>query len=139
MFQDLSTALLTDGYQVRFRAPGQSMSPTIRDGEAVLVAPVKVDEVRSGDILLYRCSERRSVIAHRVVGVEKGKNEARSFVLRGDASLTCDAPVEASQIIGRVVAVERDGRMIRLQGYRARVRRIFRSSAARVKQRLQYG
>jgi signal peptidase I len=133
MFQDLSTALLTDGYQVRFRAPGHSMSPTIRDGEMVLVAPVKGDEVRRGDILLYRCSERRRVIAHRVVCVEQGSRQTRSFILRGDSSVTCDAPVEASQILGRVTAVERDGRTIQLAGRRARMRRMMKRAGAQLK------
>ena len=133
MFQDLSTALLMDGYHVRFRAPGQSMSPTIRDGEVVLVAPVRAEEVRRGDIVLYRASERRCVIAHRVVCVERGKGQARSFILRGDASVTCDAPIEASQILGRVAAVERDGRTIRLVGRRARLRRKMKSAGAQFK------
>jgi signal peptidase I len=134
MFQDLSTALLTDGYHVRFRAPGRSMSPTIRDGEAVVVAPVKASEVRRGDIVLYRCE--RKLIAHRVVCVEKGSSRVRSFILRGDASVTADAAVAAEQILGRVVLVERDGRMISLLGRRAHVRRMFRRSAAQVKGKL---
>ena len=40
--------------------------------------------------------------------------DTRVFRLRGDASLSCDQPVEAEQILGRVVGVERNGRSIQL-------------------------
>jgi hypothetical protein len=35
--------------------------------------------------------------------------EALQFVLRGDASLSCDDPVKAGQILGKVVSIERNG------------------------------
>jgi hypothetical protein len=43
------------------------------------------------------------------------------FVLRGDASGTCDEPVEGAQILGKVVSVERDGSIIDLNSKRTRI------------------
>lgn len=134
MFQRLSTDLLESGYGVRFRPGGFSMYPTIRDGEAVTVEPVSAREVRRGDILLY-LSERR-VIAHRVVGISEGTNAKRVFTLRGDYLASCDLPVSAEQVLGRVISVERKGRWIKLGGRRAGIRSAINVRAARIRRGL---
>lgn len=130
-FQDLSAELLADGLMIRFRASGQSMSPSILDGEAITVAPVSVGDVRRGDILLYHNGRR--ILAHRVVRIASRRDTSPRLILRGDASVTEDAPIAAAQVLGRVVSVERDGRELTLVGRRARLRRILGKSAARLK------
>jgi signal peptidase I len=126
-FVDLVCDLLARGCGVRFRAKGGSMFPTFREGEAITVAPVKPGGVRLGDIVL--CRVGFSVIAHRVVRVKR-VGEGRVFITRGDASLTSDEPVEASAVLGRVVAVERGGRTVHLTGRQARLAGAVRSAAA---------
>jgi hypothetical protein len=118
MFLDVSTELLLSGYGIRFRPGGQSMTPTIRDGEAVTVEPVKAADVRRGEIILYRTE--RGLIAHRVVSIREAgaATGKRTFYLRGDASDGCDAPVSEEQIMGKIVAVERHGRKENLSGSR---------------------
>jgi hypothetical protein len=111
MFEELTGELLRDGYAVRFRPGGHSMHPTIRDGEHVTIAPVRANEIKRGDIILYQSP--RGPLAHRVMKME-GKLNARLFILRGDACTSCDAPVSASQVLGRAVSVERNGRALRL-------------------------
>jgi hypothetical protein len=44
----------------------------------------------------------------------KALNPQLIFILSGDASLTCDHPVEAQQILGKVISVEKRGRSINL-------------------------
>ena len=104
MFLELITELLQDGYKVNFSAPGHSMYPTIMANETIMVEPVDPGTVRLGDIILYRTNGR--LLAHRVIGIE---NEINDFVLRGDASLTCDEPVKSDQILGKVISIERNG------------------------------
>jgi phage repressor protein C with HTH and peptisase S24 domain len=99
--------LLGRGHVVRFQADGWSMHPTIRYGETIIVEPLGDSAVRTGDVLLYR--HLRSAIAHRLVRVT-----STELVLRGDAADSCDAPVSSDQLLGRVVAVERRGRTVRL-------------------------
>jgi len=89
------------------------MQPTIEDGELITVAPVGPGSVKRGDILLYQ--NERGVVAHRVVGVVKGTvtingGDSPPYLIRGDASVSCDPPVAREQVIGRVVAVQRAGR-----------------------------
>ena len=86
------------------------MYPSIREGELITVEPVVPSDVKLADIVLYR--SERGLIAHRVV--EIAARDARVFRLRGDASLSGDQPVEAHQILGRVIAVDRNHRSISL-------------------------
>ncbi len=127
---DLTAELLSRGTRVRFRPTGRSMYPSIREGELITVEPVVPSDVKLGDIILYR--SQRGVIAHRVIEVSRSQTESsafgaagfslrasssrdvRVFRLLGDASLSCDKPVEARQILGRVASVERGGRSVAL-------------------------
>ena len=128
---DLSTELLGRGKRVRFRAPGRSMYPTIRENEAITVEPVAPQDVKVGDIILYRSGE--SVVAHRVMRIERGKGDSQSFILREDTWGTLDEPVEAEQILGKVVSVERAGRNIDPYSTRAKVRLLIHTIGSRLK------
>jgi signal peptidase I len=131
---DLFTAVieeaLTTGTTVRFRAEGASMCPTIRNGEAISIAAVSPAEVVRGDVLLCRHDKR--VLAHRVVGVTT-HGAGRIFELRGDGKAGCDAPVGADDVVARVIAVRRHGRLVRLCGRAARLRHRARTAASRAK------
>jgi signal peptidase len=128
---DLSTELLGRGKRVRFRAPGRSMYPTIRENEAITVEPVTPQDVKVGDIILYRSG--KSVVAHRVMRIERGKGDTLRFILREDTWGTLDEPVEAEQILGRVVSVERAGRNIDPSSTRAKVRLLVHTVGSRLK------
>jgi len=117
-FGDLSGELLSLGFGVRFRAPGTSMHPTIRHGDLITVEPVAASKLKRGDIILYRL--QKSFVAHRLVNIEERNGCGLTFILRGDASTTCDAPVKPAQVLGKVVRVERGNR--RLDPYSRRVR-----------------
>jgi len=140
------------------------MHPTIKEGEIITVVPILSFDIKRGDILLYLAG--RKVIAHRVVGIKREKNDflthstshrsayssicastqspARSpaqpsklsshlILLRGDASPTCDEPVQAQQVLGKVVSVERQGRNIDLYSRKARMLYIAYSWASHLK------
>ena len=144
MFVDVSTELLRQGKSVRFRAPGHSMHPTIRDGEFITVAPVAPSDVKLGDILFYRANGK--VLAHRVVSVQKNNGYSRNqrstgnshhvFVLQGDASATSHDRVEPEQVLGKVVELERGHRRIDPYGRRVEMLRAARLLASRLKRRM---
>ena len=129
----LTTELLSQGTTVRFRPSGRSMYPSIREGELVTVEPVVASDVTLGDIVLYR--SERGLIAHRVVGSSPTQSSVLSphYCLQGDASLCCDQPVEAHQILGRVIGVERNGRSIALASRGAKLWHIARNLASGLK------
>ena len=133
-FLETSEQLLRAGISVRFRAGGQSMHPTIRDGETITVEPVAPGIIRCGDIVLYR--SRNGIIAHRVVRIER-RGAALVFTPRGDGMPASDAPIAAAEVLGRVVMVERDQRRIHLTGIKARWMRRMRRAATLLKARMK--
>ena len=121
-FGDLSADLLSLGLGVRFRAPGTSMHPTIRHGDLITVEPVEPSKMKRGDIIL--CRLQNGFIAHRLVNIEERNGCGLTFILRGDACTTCDAPVRPAQVLGKVVCLERDHRIIDPYSRRVRLWRI---------------
>jgi hypothetical protein len=89
------------------------MHPTIRDGEAIIAAPVSVAEVIRGDVVLCRRGGR--VLAHRVVAIAAARDGPR-FALRGDSQTSSRVVVGADDIVARIVAVRRHGRIVPLPG-----------------------
>jgi len=97
---------------LRFKAKGESMRPFIRDGDILEITPVNGEEIRLGDVIFYRVGERR-MIAHRVI--EKIiQNDKLIFLTKGDSNMGEGEKVYLEQVIGRVKAIERKGRKIRI-------------------------
>jgi signal peptidase I len=119
LLSDLSGELLNLGFGVRFRAPGTSMHPTIRHGDLITVEPVEPFELKRGDIILYRL--QGNFIAHRIFNIEEREGRSLTFILKGDASITCDAPVKSEQVLGKVVCLERDHRIIDPYSFKVRI------------------
>ncbi|MHB8499866.1 MAG: C25 family cysteine peptidase [Candidatus Acidiferrales bacterium] len=113
-FTAVCEALLQLGVKVRFRAHGRSMEPNILNDDAVIVAPARCNDLHRGDVVLAHGSDGFRV--HRVL--RKG-NEEGEIVTRGDAGQENDAV--ASSVLGRVIAIERCGRMISRAGASAAV------------------
>jgi hypothetical protein len=121
-FTSIAVDALARGLSVTFRAAGDSMRPTIRDGDAIQVAPVSAATLHVGDVLLCRCGSR--LLAHRLVAVTERADGERWLHLRGDAKGGCDAPIRDADVIGRVELVRRAGSTSRiaLRGMAARAR-----------------
>jgi signal peptidase I len=140
-FEKICTELLSEGKSVRFSAPGESMYPVILDGETLVVEPIVSPAVKVGDIILYKSEENliaHRVISIKKFTTRNTQppalspqssitqfsmtqssmtessalNTQYSLILRGDASYSYDEPVYADQILGKVIAIERNGRSI---------------------------
>jgi hypothetical protein len=150
LFPNLLSDLLANGHAVKFRAPGDSMYPTICDGDVITVVPIESDAITIGDIILY--GHTSGVVAHRVMRIIE-RSEARSrsaledsqnrsasetlrFILRGDAAIVFDDPVSADQVLGKVTLVERQGRRIDPYALKATICFHARRLAARLKRHL---
>ncbi len=83
------------------------MSPFIRNGDVVEVVRLK-GKINFGDIILYHSSCGSPVI-HRVIQRNK-----ESIITKGDSVCNSDQPIFSKQVLGRVVAVEKNGWFIRL-------------------------
>jgi hypothetical protein len=57
----------------------------------------------------------------------------RFFELRGDSKAASDALVSADAVVGRIVGVRRNGRLVHVCGRAARVRHSARAAASQIK------
>jgi signal peptidase I len=117
-FVELCDVLLAQGQVVRFTAEGWSMYPAIRDGEVVDLAPVDVQTIRRGDVLLCRLGP--GAVAHRVIGIDRTTRPI-GILLRGDAAFDSDAPLTEEDVLGQVIATTRSGVRRRLDTPTARL------------------
>jgi signal peptidase I len=130
------------------------MYPTICNGDLITVKPIKPSNICVGDIILYR--HENCVVAHRVINIKAPIKKPsqnlnyrpqpslslaqssvlspqHSFTLRGDAAIYYDDPVEAAQILGKVVSVDRNCRCIDPYGFRTKLHFKARRFASRLK------
>jgi hypothetical protein len=89
------------------------MTPTIDDGDILVVAPASAHEIEVADVVF--CQTRSRSMAHRALSVGEDAAGARRLTLCGDASLEIDRPVAAAEVRGRVTAVERAGRRVDME------------------------
>lgn len=99
--------LLRSGYAARFRAAGDSMYPTIADGDYVNVEPAGERPFSRGEVVLIDAP--RGLTAHRIVRVTAAAAGRRWVTTRGDNSLRNDPPITETAVLGRVTSVERVG------------------------------
>jgi hypothetical protein len=112
---DLAVRSLRRGTTLRLRARGGSMLPFLRDGDLLVIRPAPAGEVRIGDVICYEPAPG-GLCLHRVIAREK-----RGVVTRGDA-LAYVETVPDGAVLGLVTAVERRGRVRRLDTPAARRR-----------------
>ncbi len=94
--KEILTAVLATGNRFRFTAHGVSMSPFIRDGDTVELAPVQ--KIRLGDILLAEKNGR--LLLHRAVAIKKD-----TVLLKGDNLSTPDGWFRKKEIFAVAVKV----------------------------------
>jgi signal peptidase len=88
------------GYQISVSL-SSSMSPTFEHGSLILTRYIKPEEVREGDIIIYRDNtDVTTPTIHRVTMVNQAAG--LSFTTKGDANETNDpVPVPAEMVIGK--------------------------------------
>ena len=104
---DLMRAVLEKGRPFRYEARGESMVPTIRDGDAVTVSPLGVTSPKTGDIVAFAYPVTGGLRVHRIVRTGPG-----GYLLKGDNALAADGELPRDRILGIIVRVERGGRAL---------------------------
>jgi len=113
--EELAAEALRRGERLRIKARGGSMLPFFRDGDVALVTPTAESGIGVGDIVCYERPPGR-LFLHRVIACESDR-----FVAKGDA-LTFTDVIDRRHLLGKVVALERRGRLERLDSRAARWR-----------------
>lgn len=103
----LARAELLRGHWFRLRVAGSVMEPTIAAGDWITIESVIAAQLRVGDVVLL-CTSSQTAVVHRVIRFEK-RGSVTQVVTRGDASNRLDVSVPVSNVVGRVVRIERTG------------------------------
>jgi len=105
---DLIAELALVSGKVQLRVAGASMVPVLWPGDQITVRLSDSSKLGPDAIVVFRQSER--LVVHRVI-----RRMSDRIVTRGDARLCCDRPVKATEVLGRVESIRRNGRPVRMQ------------------------
>ena len=105
VIMELIEAVHEKGASFRFQARGYSMTPAIRDGDVITVAPLKNIKIGRGDVLAFRHPERPQLLVHRVL-----RKKEKCYFIKGDNCSDADGWIPAENILGIVTCVERQGK-----------------------------
>lgn len=93
---------------LRLTVTSDSMRPLLRSGDGVVVQPIDPYVLQPGDVIVAQRSGEW--ITHRLVAVDE-----RGWLMHGDNTRYGDEAASSSEIVGRVIAIERGAQTIDLQ------------------------
>ncbi len=110
--QEVIRQLLKEGLgknqRIRLHVTSKSMAPLLRPGDFVSIKQVDPTKLKRGDLLVLQ--REPDLVIHRLIMVDR---EGR-FHTKGDSLPCCDSPVTALEVLGKVVTIEHDQRVIDL-------------------------
>jgi len=104
LVRDLGFSLLDEGKNLKIKAGGYSMYPSIKPGTTIFIEPLKADnDPAPGEIIAWK--RESGFVVHRLVRLEKHGNDV-IFFTRGDSCRYEDKAVTRDQIAGKVIRTE---------------------------------
>lgn len=91
---------------------GDSMGPFLPSGSKVLICRAAPGRIVPGDLVVFEDEGR--MICHRVLR-RRPQGLSHAFLTKGDGWRTTDPWVRTHQVIGKVIAMSRGGRVVRLE------------------------
>lgn len=102
---------------------GRSMRGTFRNGDYLNVSPVRINNIKIGDIVVFESDfngkQKKKLIVHRVISII-----GNEITTRGDYNLFNDRDtLNADYFLGKVLSCERKGEKIEIaNGFKGRLR-----------------
>jgi signal peptidase I len=106
---ELAGEVLRSFGNLRFKATGCSMLPSVWPGDTLVIKRISPGRVRVGDVMLVGRDDR--LCAHRVISVAEGGGSSR-WITQGDANPAPDQPVSEDELLGRVNYLIRAGKLL---------------------------
>jgi phage repressor protein C with HTH and peptisase S24 domain len=104
---ELLSTLVDKGLSCKFQAKGHSMSPFIKDGDAITVSPKIGCSPRFGDVVAFIHPRTEKLFIHRVVWKRRD-----AYIVKGENTLESDGLIKKENILGVVTKVERKGKKV---------------------------
>lgn len=99
---ELIQAVHEKGASFRFKATGNSMTPSIQNQDIITVSPLAGAPPFPGEVVAFHHPENNKLVLHRVVKIKKN-----SFFIKADRQNVLDAEILLENIMGVVTRVER--------------------------------
>lgn len=99
-----------------FETRGFSMWPFLKEGEKLIIKKTKAQDLRIGDIILYRLDSQ--LVCHRLIRKDSEVRKGYLIYTRGDNGGKLEGPVASEAILGMAIAVIKNNRIISLSGWR---------------------
>jgi signal peptidase I len=94
---------------------GRSMQGTFRFGDHLMIESVPLNDIRPGDVVVYRRLNHKGVcqeLVHRVMCTR-----SKDLIVRGDRNACNDStPVTEEDLVGRVSHLNRNGKIYAVRG-----------------------
>jgi signal peptidase I len=105
---ELMSAILAKGRAFRFQARGWSMNPFIHNGDVIYVSSFQKKKPSVGEVVAYSQPTSEKLVVHRLV-----RRLGDKWLILGDNSIDAiGEQVPDSNLIGRVIRIERDGKKV---------------------------
>jgi signal peptidase I len=98
---------LTENSLLAVSVTGTSMFPILLSGDKVLVKRSSIEDLNAGDIIVWS-DESLKLVAHRILSMEVTSTQPL-ITTKGDLRVEPDPPVEIDRVLGKIVAVLREG------------------------------
>jgi hypothetical protein len=85
------------------------MTPLIRDGDLLTVAPIENAPLRLGDVVAFMSPRTGRLVSHRIVAFRP-----EGCLVQGDRCPQPDGVLRPEKLLGRVTRIRRGSRRIRL-------------------------
>ena len=117
VFKEIFADLLKSGKNVRLRALGWSMHPTIKNGEYVIIKTIDYRDTKIGDIIASQNIHDKKIIIHRLVR-KQNHNNSTFLATKGDNGFGkgTDTPMNPGEyIFGKVISIEKNNKVVNLE------------------------
>jgi hypothetical protein len=94
------------GGEIESTIRGDSMDPTLPAGARIRIVCAPAESLQDGTVAAFLAGD--VMIGHRLVGRCRDLRHREALLLRGDARLVCDPPVDPRLVLGQVVAWQRE-------------------------------
>jgi hypothetical protein len=109
---ELMRAVLAKGRPFRFCARGWSMTPFIRDGDVITVAPLQQDLPDMGEIVAFVRPQGGKLVVHRVVACQDQTVFIQGDNQRYNGIDYADGIIPQENLLGKVTSIERNGKKV---------------------------
>ena len=115
-----------------------SMAPFLKRGDIVSVKHVCTENLRKGDIIVYRKGEE--LLTHRYIHSVRLSPYHSVFITKGDNAPRLDpSPVSSDQVIGKVIKVQKKERAIDLERFRWKLTNVLLAALSPLRGRVRLG